>query len=234
MGFIIEGFPAGPSELEVFPIEDRSRAEDICRATGVTRADAFEDCVYDVVVTGDAGFAYAAFLSQVETPDTVEPRAPADGAGVARPSVEGGSIVVFGDLTVEFGADPPIRDPSAPLPRWQCTVDDGSFLATSRFNETPTRQLEIEIQFLDESRSSTGQDRLSVIVKLNDEDYAWMLSYDDRFTGDLDPVTLEGTTLRASGLGFLNDPLDTSLHPIVALPDDAVLVPFALEAECPS
>ena len=69
-----------------------------------------------------------------------------------------------------------------------------------------------------------------MIVKLNDEDYAWALSYDERFAGL--SIEFDGTTLRASGSGFLNEPLDTRLHPIVVLPEDAELSPFSLEAVC--
>ena len=43
----------------------QTAAEAICRAAGVTTADALKGCIYDVVVTGDKSFASAAAKSDV-------------------------------------------------------------------------------------------------------------------------------------------------------------------------
>jgi hypothetical protein len=232
-GFVIEGFPAEPSDLDLLAFEDVVAAQEICETVGVERNDAFEDCVYDVAVTGVPAFAYVAFLAEHSTPDDpVETAGDEPPPDIVRPSVEGGSIVAFGDLVIEFGADPPIVDLSGVRPSWQCTVDDDSFFATSSFSETPTRMLEVAIEYLGPARNTTGEKRLSVIVRLNREDYAWALSFDDRFAGM--NMSLADGTLTASGNGFLNDPLDTRLHPIVRLPDDAELSQFALVANCES
>jgi hypothetical protein len=231
-GFTIAGFPSRPSSLVEIPLEDVSRAEEVCRQTGVTRDDALEDCVFDVALTGEPSFAYAAFLAQQATPDSVVPPVDEAPVDIVRPSVEGGSVVAFDDVVIQFGPDPPIVDPSGVRPRWQCTVDETSFFATSSFTETPTRNLAVAIEYLDATRSSTGEARLTVTVTLNNEDYAWALSYDDRFAGM--SIALDAGTLSASGTGYLNEPLDTGLHPIVALPDDATLSKFTLVANCPA
>lgn len=57
-------FPDSIATLDDFTTEELARAEEVCRAAGVTEAESLADCMLDVLVTGDEGFAQRAALAQ--------------------------------------------------------------------------------------------------------------------------------------------------------------------------
>jgi hypothetical protein len=223
--FTIAGFPASASPVEDVEPARLTEAEQICRVARVT-TDALRDaCVLDVAVTGEAGFAYDAFFSDVMI-STFDGSAEDDPVptGDAR---EGESLLTIGDQTILFGDDPPVVDPTAARPLWQCQADDESFFAYSRFQETPTRQLEVDIQY----SGGNSDGRLSVVVKLNGENYAWLVSYDEAFLGAVDDISLTGDGLRVTGSAFFNADLDPAVFPGVDL-TGREFDPFTLVATC--
>jgi hypothetical protein len=228
--FTIEGFPAAPSTADVLDPEVRTDAEEVCASVGVTGDQALESCVLDVGLTGDTSFAYDSFVVETSTvsPDNDE----GENGDVSRPSIEGGSVVTIGDLLVEFGPEPPVQDPNGPRPKWQCEVTDGSFFATSRFDESPTRKYEVTIEYLDAATSTTGEERFTLIIKLNAVEHAWVLNWNSEFAGAIDSLSLNGPTLSATGFAYLNEPALPGVSPISALPDNTELQPFHLEATC--
>jgi hypothetical protein len=137
-----------------------------------------------------------------------------------------------GELTFGFGPDPIVVDSGGFQPQWRCSVDDGSFHATSRYVEAPEREVTITIEYLDAATSGTGEARFEVLVELNAQPYAWMLTFVQPAPGTLDTLSLDGATLVASGTAFLNDPVDPNLAPFLLLPDGSTFQPFRLSATC--
>jgi hypothetical protein len=183
-------------------------------------------CILDVAVTGNESFAYAAFLAGASTPEPEEP--PTDGS--VGPTETGPDTLTVGDLVLEFGPNPPVRDPDGFQPQWTCSVIDGSFYATSRYMQAPGRKITIE--YRDAQTSGTGEARFAVLVELNAQPYAWMLTFVEPAPGTIDAVSVNGTELDASGTAFLNDPIGPNLSPFALLPDGSTFQPFQLSATC--
>jgi hypothetical protein len=228
--FTIQGFPAAPSTADVLDPEVRTDAEEACASVGVTGGQTLESCVLDVGLTGDTSMAYDSFI--VETSTASPDSETTDGGDIPQTSTEGGSVVTIGGLKVEFGPEPPVQDPNGPSPKWQCEVTDGSFFATSRFDESPTRKYEVTIEYLDAAASNTGEERFTLIIKLNAVEHAWVLNWNSEFADAIDSLSLDGSTLSASGVAYLNEPTVPGVSPFSALPDNAELQPFHLEATC--
>jgi len=226
--FTIAGFPAAESNLESLREAAREAARDICRQAGITREDVMAGCILDVAVTGNESFAYAAFLAGASTPEPEEP--PTDGS--VGPTETGPDTLTVGDLVLEFGPNPPVRDPDGFQPQWTCSVIDGSFYATSRYMQAPGREIKITIEYRDAQTSGTGEARFAVLVELNAQPYAWMLTFVEPAPGTIDAVSVNGTELDASGTAFLNDPIDPNLSPFALLPDGSTFQPFQLSATC--
>lgn len=228
--FAVDGFPATDSAASDLLPDIRTAAEEVCTGVGVPADQFLENCVLDVGLTGDTSFAYDAFVVAASTPlpestdDTDTDPNRASGAG--------DNTVTVGGLTVAFGSDPPIQDPNGVTPRWQCQVTDGSFHASGRFDETPTRAFEVTIEFLDAQTSGTGEERFTLTIKLNSVDYMWVLNWAEQFSDAVDSISLDGTTLTAAGSAFVNDELSPALTPFSALPAGTELQPFALHAIC--
>jgi hypothetical protein len=228
--FTVEGFPATRTDASNLDPDARSDAEDICSTVGVTGDQLFESCVLDVGLTGDTSLAYDTFVIQAS--NTTSGSGGDEDTTPVGPSVDGGSIISFGNLTVEFGEDPPTQDPNGVRPKWQCQVTDGSFHATSKFDESPTRKYEVNVEYLDAVASGTGQERFTLIIKRNAVDYAWVVNWVEHFSDAVDTISLERTTLRATGSVFVNDELSPAMSPFAQLPPDADLKPFAMETTC--
>ncbi len=228
--FTVEGFPAMRTDASNLARDTRADAEDVCSTVGVKGDQLFESCVLDVGLTGDTSLAYDSFV--IQTSNITSGPGGDEDTTVVGPSVDGGSIVSIGDLTVEFGEDPPTQDPNGVRPKWQCQVTDGSFHATSKFDESPTRKYEVTVEYLDAVASGTGQERFTLVIKRNAVDYAWVVNWVEHFSDAVDTISLEGTTLRATGSVFVNDDLSPALSPFALLPQDADLQPFAMEATC--
>jgi hypothetical protein len=225
--FTIEGFPARYARVSDLDAQTRADAEDLCRSGSVTREDLLEDCTLDVGSTGQARFAYAHFLvesrteSAVRSPDGASPMGPEDGT----------SIVTIGSLTIDFGPDSPLRDPST-TSRWECSADEGQFRAFSTFAESPTRSFDITVLYGSADTNPTGDESFAVVVRLNSEDYAWTgITIDDTQPFTFDLLDFDGTTLKASGTGYLNDPPLPNAFPLV-VPQGGEVTGFALHATC--
>ncbi len=228
--FTIEGFPSRHITVEGLEPEARTEAEAVCEDSGITREDLLEDCILDVALTGDTGFAYATYLAESETssPPPIEPASPQ----VETPELDGASTVTVGPLVVGFGPEPPIQAENSFAPQWSCQVTEGSFRATSRFQETPDRQFDLTIDYLDAATSADGNERFTMAIELNAEPYAWMLTTIDPTAGSIDTLTLDGPTLTVTGSAFLNDPIDSSLFPFSVLPPGTRFEPFSLQTTC--
>ncbi len=226
--FTIAGFPAAESNVESLREAAREAARDICRQAGITREDVMADCILDVAVTGKESFAYAAFLAEASTPEPEEP--PTDGS--AGPTETGPDTLTVGDLVLEFGPNPPVQDPAGFQPQWTCSVDNGSFHATSRYGEAPEREIKITIDYLDAAASGTGEERFDVLVELNAQPYAWMVTFVEPPPGSIDEIMLNGTTLSVAGTAYLNDPIDPNLFPFALLPEGSTFQPFRLSVTC--
>ena len=227
--FVIEGFPAMSAVPSSLDPETRGGAEEVCASAGVSGDQLFESCVLDVGLTGDTSFAYDTFVVATSTTQELHRD---ESTADRSPSVDGGSILSIGNLAVEFGPEPPVKDPNGPSAKWQCDVTDGSFHATSTFDESPTRKYELTIEYLDAIASGTGQERFTLIVKMNAVDYVWVLNWVEHFSDAVDTISLEGGTLRATGSAFMNQELSPAVSPFSALPQGASLQPFALETTC--
>ncbi|MGB8362622.1 MAG: VWD domain-containing protein, partial [Acidimicrobiia bacterium] len=226
--FAIEGFPAAESSVDALPRQTREDAEAACRDLAITREDLLLDCILDVGITGDPSFAYPVFEVEAWTPELEA--GPSNGGPS---SIEGGpDILTVGDLTFAFGPNPPIQDPSGFQPQWTCSVDDGSFQSTSRYVEAPDREIEINVAYVDADASGTGEERFEVLVELNSQPYVWMVTYVDPPPGSIDELSLDGSTLRASGTAYLNDPIDPGLFPFALLSEGSTFQPFQLNVSC--
>jgi hypothetical protein len=226
--FAVDGFPAAESSVDALPRQTRDEAEAACRNLAITREDLLLDCILDVGVTGDSSFAYPVFEVEAWTPERdVKPAD--DGSGSAE---AGPDTLTVGDLTFAFGPNPPIQDPSGFQPQWTCSTVGGAFYATSRYVEAPGREIKITIEYRDAEVSGTGEQRFAMVVELNAEPYAWMVTFVEPAPGSIDELSVDGSTLTASGTAYLNDPIDPSLFPFALLPEGSVFQPFQLNATC--
>ncbi len=222
--FTIEGFPTRYARVSGLDPQTRADAEEACRIGGITREDLLEDCTLDVGFTGEKRFAYAHYLVQARTEPAV--RVP-DGAGPR----DGDNIVTIGALSIDFGPDSALRDPSR-TSRWECSWDEGQFRAFSAFAESPTRSFDVTVLYGSAETNPTGVQSFAVVVRLNSEDYAWTgITIDDVQPFTIDYLTLDGGTLTASGTAYLNDPPLPNAFPLV-LPEGADLQRFTIQATC--
>jgi RHS repeat-associated protein len=82
--FTLPGIPSTAAEPEGLDQQARARAEDLCRAVGVTREPTLSDCIVDVGFTGDPSFASSAVAVEAATagsppvPGTIQPIAAGD------------------------------------------------------------------------------------------------------------------------------------------------------------
>ncbi len=58
-----------------------------------------------------------------------------------------------------------------------------------------------------------------MVVELNAEPYAWMVTFVEPAPGSIDELSVDGSTLTASGTAYLNDPIDPNLSPFALLPE---------------
>ncbi len=224
--FTIEGFPARYARVSDLDPQTLVDAEQVCRSGGITREDVLEDCMLDVGLTGDRGFAYTHYLVESRT----EPAVRSPVAGPAAPG-DGASIVTVGNLSVDFGPNSPLRDPSRSS-RWECFADEGQFRAMSTFAESPTRSFDITVLYGSADTNPTGVESFAIVIRLNAEDHAWTgITIDEVQPFAIENLTLDGNTLTAAGTAYLNDPPLANAFPFV-LPEGATAQPFALQATC--
>lgn len=227
--FTIEGVPVEPVTADDLPADAFADAEQICTEVGVDSTDVLEMCILDVGITGDAAFAYESYLAQEAISEP-----PEEDVSDEAPSVsgEGDSVLTVGDLTIAFGADPPIQDPSGPRPSWTCQSADGIYTAISRFQESPTIRYELDLQHIGPDNSRGLPEQFRLIVLRNAEPYAWVLTSAEQFANSVDTVVVQGEVLTASGEMFLNEPPQPGLQPISQLPAGAALDRFDLSVSC--
>jgi hypothetical protein len=220
------GPPPQRSSVDLLPAALAADAEAVCRSAGITREEVLEACILDVGVTGERAFAYDAYLVQASTPDPDDLLPPVVTGGGG-----GDTVLTIGDQSLIFGLDPPTQNPDAPSAKWECQVDDGSFFADASFRET-TASYELRVEYLDAAMSNTGTERFSIVVRRANTDYAWVLTYAEHFAAAVDEISLDGATLTASGVLYVNDPPALGMGPISALPPGSTLTPFTLTASC--
>lgn len=82
-------FPQREPTLDDFTPEERAAAEATCLAAGVTDADLLADCIFDVLVMGDASYAELAALQQLARGRELDPGrgGPRPVAGPGEPSI---------------------------------------------------------------------------------------------------------------------------------------------------
>ena len=119
--FVDRSIPDQVATVEGLPNTDRARAEAVCGATGVRDPSFFDDCVLDVALTGQPGFAAATIAAEASTVppphveefhlalgDAIGPGRPAPGAGeIARADemdrftfqAQGGDVVAMTALS---------------------------------------------------------------------------------------------------------------------------------------
>ena len=223
--FSITGFPSGPSSIDLLEATMRDVATEICIKLGLTRGRMQENCILDVGLTDDPSFAYqsAVFQLSVTEATAVEP-APTGPPG------DGTSYIQMGSTLIQFGAEPPVRDPNGFSPQWTCGAEDGIFTVSTRFPETPTRTIKIEFQYLDAATSRLGEDEFYIVVRINDNPYAWVQTFAEQFANAIENIDYDGTTLNVSGALYVSDTPDPSVFP--GRPEGAALTPFVLRASC--
>lgn len=228
--FSIAGFPARRVTADDFPLDVSAEAERVCTEVGVTSPEVLETCILDVAVTDDPEFAYHAFLAQEATAEPPE----VDAGDSEAPTVigDGDTVLTVGDLTIVFGAEPPILDPSGPAPKWTCELADGVFTAMSRFQETPTILYELDLQYIGPDNSRGFDEQFRLIVNRNAEPYAWVQTNAEQFSESVESVSASGGVLTATGEMYVNEPPTLGLGPISQLPADSVLTPFTLQVSC--
>ncbi|MGA9597882.1 MAG: VWD domain-containing protein, partial [Acidimicrobiia bacterium] len=185
--FAIDGFPAEESSVEALPHQTRDEAEAACRDLAISREDLLLDCILDVGLTGDRSFAYPVFEVEASAPERdVDPTDGGSSSAEAGPDT-----LTVGDLTFAFGPNPPIQDPSGFQPQWTCSTAGGAFYATSRFVESPGREIKVTIEYRDAEASGTGEQRFAMVVELNAEPYAWMVTFVDPAPGSIDELSVD-------------------------------------------
>lgn len=227
--FTVGGFPRVRYDLADLDPDVVADAAAACSEGGIERPEILENCTLDVALTGDYGFVLDAYVVESATAGASGP-VPEPDAGPT--SADGENVVTVGPLSVGFGADPPVVLPNSAV-QWQCQAADGSLFATSRFQESQDSSYKVTIEYLDGATSGTGDERFSVIVEINGDPVAWMQTTTDPMTGSLDSVTLDGSTLVASGTALLNQPPDPTLYPGSAITPGTEFEPFLLHVDCP-
>ncbi len=226
--FTIDGFPRvryDVADLDPTVVAD---AEAACREGGVERAEVLVACTLDVALTGDYRFVFDAYVVESSTSSPVE-AGPEPTAGPT--PVTGENAVTVGPLSVVFGAEPPSALANSAV-QWQCQASEGSMLVTSRFQQSQDQSFRLTIEYLDAARSDTGHERFTMIIERNSKPTAWTQTTVDPMAGSLDSVTLEGSTLIASGTALFNDPPDPALFPGSGAPPGTKFEPFSLHVDC--
>lgn len=222
--FMVEGFPRSHLDLAEMDPDLVADAEAPCREGGIERPEMLDACTLDLAMTGDHRFVYHAYIVHSSTAGAAEP--------VCRPSArQGDNVVTVGPLSVGFGAEPPLVLTNSSV-QWECQAAEGSLFATSRFLSATDNSNKVTIQYLAAATSPTGDEFFTFIVEIDGQEVAWMAIPTQPANGSLDSVTLDGSTLTASGTALLNQPLDRSLHPGSALPAGTPFVPFTLQVNC--
>ena len=213
--FLIEGWPYTWMTVAGFSESERLGAEEVCRTIGVTRPGLLPACIFDVALTGDPGFAYQSFMVQAGTPEPEivdsEPEPVAGETGLS-----------IGSFTMELGA--------GSTDSWQCEVSEGRFWARNGVTEGADLY-ELTVEYLDETNSPTGKERMTITVFQNGAPYAWLVTSTDTPGGSIDSLSFDGSTVTATGMAFLNEPLDPSINLLAPIPQSD-LQPFTLEASC--
>lgn len=94
-------FPQRQPSIDDFTAEEQAAAEAVCRAAGVTAPDLVQDCIFDVLVTGDPEFATLAAAQQLARGLALEPG--------------------------EVQGDAPTAAPGDPALRWDTALDGYRF-----------------------------------------------------------------------------------------------------------
>jgi hypothetical protein len=205
--FQLDDFPVFWVDFDDLDQTAKSEADALCREGGITREDLLVACTYDLVVTGDRGFVYDAFVFQETFPDP--PR-------LALPP--GGNIITVGDFTFEFGG---FADNG-----W-CTVDELSFAAAVVSTDGFGRRVDVSIQYV-----ASSDPMVSVVMLREGSPHAWVVTHLDPPTGTVEQADYDGSQLTLEGTAFLNDPFDVDLAPNLPLPPGKLLHPFHLQAAC--
>jgi hypothetical protein len=212
-GFQLPDFPLYGLTFDDLDPFARNDAEAVCREGGVIREDLLAACIYDVVITGDVGFAYDAYVFQEALPTPVR-RAPAG------PLPPGGDFLIFGDYVVEF-------DGFAPL-GW-CSADAISLGAAAVAEDTSGRPVEVSIQYFG------GDDPIvAVVVRRDGRAYAWLVNTVDPPTGTVEDASWDGATLTVTGTAFVDESPDVTVlpNPMLPLPGSTPFVPFSMSVTC--
>jgi hypothetical protein len=179
----IDGFPRSQFAVGDFDPAVVENAEEACVKGGIEDPGMLEDCIMDVVVTGDRSFTYDIYQAQSLTsqpsPSTTVTENP--------PSVAGDTFVTVGAFALEFGPNPPKLAPNTTA-FWSCTADDGTFHADGRFTDTEGRRFDFFINYISVERSTIGRDEFLMVIKLNDEQYVWHLPTDGSEAWTLDSI----------------------------------------------
>ncbi|GJM37726.1 MAG: hypothetical protein DHS20C19_10930 [Acidimicrobiales bacterium] len=226
--FTVEGFPRVHYDIADLDPAAAAHAEAACLEGGIERADMLDGCILDVALTGDEGFVYDTYLAQTYT---TPPPATSPDPVSEPPPPNGETFVTVGPLSVAFGAEPPIIVANFPA-QWQCQAADGSFSATSRFQESEDRQYEIVVDYLDAETSRDGTERFTLVVRRNADPIAWMQTTVDPMPGTIDTIELAGSTLTVTGTALLNEPFDSAVFPGGASLGSAGLEPLRLVVHC--
>ena len=228
--FTLAGFPEARASVDDLPDDVRARAETHCRSVGISRDDILEDCVFDVGATGDPTFATEAFIAQRALPE------PADAAATDdRPESADGEPVnelTIGDLTIELGPEPSTQMPNGPTTAWTCRSDEGIFSASGRLFESLLVSYEYAIEYIAPDNSRGLPERFILSVERSGESFAWIQTNAEFFADSVREASMDESSLFVEGELHVNDPPVQGRGPGVALPDDARLDAFTINASC--
>lgn len=222
-GFQREDFPVRWIDFGDLDQVAKGDAEAVCREGGITRPDLLAACIYDIVVTGDPGFAYDAFVFQETLPALKDRPAPTS-PSTSTPPPSGGNFLTVGGQTFVFEGF------AAP---GSCSISEDSpgeslpgFLGEAITVDAAGREVAIRIEFY------ALDDPFLVLTVLRDgRPYAWMWEGRPE-SGSVDEASMAGNSLTVTGTAFLNDPENPELHPMIPLPAGTPTVPFHLQATC--
>ncbi|MEM8615987.1 MAG: VWD domain-containing protein [Pseudomonadota bacterium] len=104
--FTDKAYPKISEDADTEPKLSRAEAEEVCRAAGLTSGIFFETCVYDVMMTGERGYAEAAAAIGADATDVITRRATRIGGPIAvsadtSPNSTSDTAPVFEDMMQE-------------------------------------------------------------------------------------------------------------------------------------
>ena len=213
--FLIEGFPNSWLTVRDLSEQQRADGERICREMGVTRSDIIDSCVFDVGLTGNAGFAFHSYVAQSSTAELVSGTSAVE-QGDAKAELSIGSLKL--DLDQDSAAS------------WQCQADEETFWVLASYVESKGT-LELTVQYADADASGSGEPRLDLTLFLDGSPYAWLVPWSEVPTGSLDSATLQGNTLTANGLAFLKASPEQDLSLLSVIPESD-WQSFSLQVTC--